>query len=276
MGGSPREPREIAESAAREAGALLRDNVDQAVVVETKGRADFVTRLDLEVNDLIRARLAAAFPDHRFLTEETANAPLGDEPTWVVDPVDGTLNLVHGFPYVSVSLALVVGGRPVAGVVYDPLRDDLFSAAAGAGAACNGSPIAVGGDSELSSALLAVDLAHDEEAARESMELAAALRPRVAALRLAGSAALALCHVAAGRLGGFFHHRLEPWDMAAAMLIVSEAGGCVTDLEGRPVTRPQRSSLAAGNAEIVEWINLAERARLDSTGPRGEAAGPVS
>jgi len=265
MGGPPRGPREIAESAAREAGALLRDNLDQAVVVETKGRADFVTGLDLQANDLIRARIGAAFPDHRFLTEETVNAPLGDEPTWVVDPVDGTLNLVHGFPYVSVSLALVVGRRPVAGVVCDPLRDDLFSAAAGAGAACNGSPVSVGGDPELSSALLAFDLAHDEEAARESMELAAFLRPRVAALRLAGSAALALCHVAAGRLGGFFHHRLEPWDMAAAMLIVREAGGSVTDLDGRPVTRPRTGSLAAGSPAIVERINLAERARLAGT-----------
>ena len=121
----------------------------------------------------------------------------------------------------------------------------------------------MGSDAELASALLAFDLAHDEEAARESMDLAAALRARVAALRLAGSAALALCHVAAGRLGGFFHHRLDPWDMAAAMLIVGEAGGCVADLEGRPVTRPQRSSLAAGNAAIVEQINLAERARLE-------------
>lgn len=265
MGGSPRE---IAESAAREAGALLRDNLHRAEVVETKGRADFVTGLDLQVNDLIRERLSAAFPDHRFLTEETENAPLSDEPTWVVDPVDGTLNLVHGFPYIAVSLALVVRGEVAAGVVCDPLRDDLFSAAAGAGAACNGSPISVNGNTELSSALLAFDLAHDEEAARESMELAAFLRPRVAALRLAGSAALALCHVAAGRLGGFFHHRLEPWDMAAAMLIVREAGGCVTDLEGRPVTRPRTGSLAAGKASVVEQIHLAERARL-AAGPRG-------
>lgn len=269
-------PRAIAESAAREAGTLLRDNLQRAVVVETKGRADFVTRLDLEVNDLVRSRLAAAFPDHRFLTEETVNAPLSEEPTWIVDPVDGTLNLVHGFPYISVSLGLVVGKKPAAGVVYDPLRDDLFSAAAGAGATCNGSSISVGGDPDLSSALLAFDLAHDEQAAHDSLDLAVALRPRVAALRLAGSAALALCHVAAGRLDGFFHHRLEPWDMAAAMLILSEAGASSTDLEGRPVTRPQRSSLAAGNAAIVEQINLAEWARLDAPGPRGGAAGPVS
>ena len=259
MGGSPRE---IAADAAREAGTLLRENLDQAVVVETKGRADFVTGLDLQVNDLVRARLGAAFPDHRFLTEETVNAPLSDEPTWIVDPVDGTLNLVHGFPYISVSLALAVGQRPVAGVVYDPLRDELFSAADGEGATCNGGRISVGGDPELSSALLAFDLAHHEEAARQSMDLASALRPRVAALRLTGSAALALCHVAAGRLGGFFHHRLDPWDMAAAMLIVGEAGGGVTGFDGRPVTRPRTGPLVAGNAAVVEQINLAEQERL--------------
>ena len=266
-------PREIAESAALEAGTLLRDNLHRAVVVETKGRADFVTGPDLRANDLIRARIGAVFPDHRFLTEETVNAPLGDEPTWVVDPVDGTLNLVHGFPYISVSLALVVGKRPVAGVVYDPLRDELFSAADGEGATCNGRPIPVDGAADLSGALLAFDLAHDEQAARESMDLASALRPRVAALRLAGSAALALCHVAAGRLGGFFHHRLDPWDMAAAMLIVGEAGGWVTDFEGRPVTCPQRSSLVAGSAEIVERINLAEQERRQASAP-GMEAGP--
>ena len=254
-------PREIAADAAREAGTLLRENLHRAVVVKTKGRADFVTGLDLEANDLIRDRIGAAFPDHRFLTEETVNAPLGDEPTWVVDPVDGTLNLVHGFPYISVSLALVVSTRPVAGVVYDPLRDELFTASAGAGASCNGGSISVGGDPELSSALLAFDLGHDEGAARESMDLAAALRPRVAALRLAGSAALALCHVAAGRLGGFFHHHLDPWDMAAAMLIVREAGGCVTAFDGSHVTSPRTGPLVAGNAAIVEQINRAEEAR---------------
>ena len=268
-------PREIAESVAREAGTLLRDNLHRAVVVETKGRADFVTGLDLKANDLIRARIGAAFPDHRFLTEETVNAPLGDEPTWVVDPVDGTLNLVHGFPYISVNLALVVGKRPAAGVVYDPLRDELFSAAAGEGATCNGRPISVDGAADLSGALLAFDLAHDEQAAGESMDLASALRPRVAALRLAGSAALALSHVAAGRLGGFFHHRLDPWDMAAAMLIVGEAGGWVTDFEGGPLTCPQRSSLVAGNQAIVERVQRAERERRQASAPGGEAGPEV-
>ncbi|MCY3737124.1 MAG: inositol monophosphatase family protein [Gemmatimonadaceae bacterium] len=268
-------PRAIAESAAREAGTLLRDNLHRAVVVETKGRADFVTGLDLRANDLIRARLGAAFPDHRFLTEETVNAPLGDEPTWVVDPVDGTLNLVHGFPYIAVSLALVVRGEVAVGVVCDPLGDELFTAAAGEGAACNGGPISVDGGADPSSALVAFDLAHDEEAARDSMELASALRPRVAALRLAGSAALALCHVAAGRLGGFFHHRLEPWDMAAAMRIVREAGGCVTDFEGRPVTRPRTGPLVAGHAPIVDQIHRAEQERRQASGPGGQAGPEV-
>ena len=260
-------PRQVAEAAAREAGALLRGNLDQAEVVEIKGRADFVTGLDLQANDLIRARVGAAFPDHRFLTEETVNAPLGDEPTWIVDPVDGTLNLVHGFPYISVSLALVVGRRPVAGVVYDPLRDELFSASSGEGATCNGNPISVDGGGDLPASLLAFDLAHDEEAARHSMDLASALRPRVAALRLAGSAALALCHVAAGRLDGFFHHRLDPWDMAAALLIVSEAGGCSTAFDGAPVTCPRTGPLVAGNAAIVGQIIRAERARLAAPDP---------
>ena len=131
------------------------------------------------------------------------------------------------------------------------------------------------GAADPSSALVAFDLAHDEEAARHSMELASALRPRVAALRLAGSAALALCHVAAGRLGGFFHHRLEPWDMAAAMRIVREAGGRVTTFDGDPVTRPRSGPLVAGNTAIVEQINRAERERRQASGPGGAAGSEV-
>ena len=256
-----RGPGAAAIAAAREAGAHLRANAAKAAVVETKGRGDYVTGLDLAANDLIQARLRAAFPKYLFLSEEAASAPLSDEPTWIIDPIDGTLNIANRFPLFSVSIALVEGKRPVAGVVYDPLLDDLFAAEAGGGATWNGEAIAARRGVPWRDALLGFDLGHHDQAAHDSLALAAALRPQVAGLRLTGSAALALCYVAAGRLSGFFHHRLEPWDMAAALLIVREAGGRVTTLDGDPVTRPQAGSVIAGSESVVQRIAHAERTR---------------
>ena len=250
-----------AVAAAQEAGAYLRANTANSAVVETKGRGDYVTGLDLAANDLILARLRAAFPNHHFLTEETPNAPLSNEPTWLIDPIDGTLNIANRFPLFSVSIALVEGKRPVVGVVYDPLLDDMFAAEARKGATWNSEAIAVRPGVAWQDALLGFDLGHNDQAAHDSLALAAALRPQVAGLRLIGSAALALCYVAAGRLSGFFHHRLESWDMAAAQLIVQEAGGRIATLDGFPVTQPQAGSIVAGCDAIVKKILHGEQER---------------
>lgn len=252
-------PVAVAVAAAQEAGELLRANAAGTTIVATKGRGDYVTGLDLAANDLIQARLRAAFPDHSLFTEETANRPLSNDPTWLIDPIDGTLNVANRFPLFTVSIALALHRQPVVGVVYDPLLDDLFVAEAGRGATWNGAAATVHGSVAWHDALLGFDLGHDDQAAHDSLALAAALRPHVAGLRLIGSAALALCYVAAGRLTGFFHHRLEPWDMAAALLIVREANGHVATFAGTPVLRPQVGSVIAGNAEIVNRILVAEQ-----------------
>lgn len=257
-------PAATAVAAAQRAGAFVRENPADSAVVATKGKGDYVTGLDLAANDLIQSHIRDAFPDHRFFTEETANAPLADESTWIIDPIDGTLNVANRFPLFTVSIAYTVGKRPVVGVVYDPLLDDMFVAEAGRGATWNGNPIAVHGNVAWHEALLGFDLGHDDQAAHNSLALAVAVRPDVAGLRLTGSAALALCYVAAGRLSGFFHHRLEPWDMAAAMLIVQEAGGQFTDLGGAPVTEPQVGSVVAGNPDIAARIRQIERARCNA------------
>lgn len=254
-------PVAFAVTVAQEAGAYLRENAADAAIVATKGRGDFVTGLDLAVNDLLQERIRTAFPDHHFLSEELAARPLSDEPTWIVDPIDGTLNVANRFPLFTVSIALVAQKRPIVGVVYDPLLDDLFVAEAGKGATWNGDSITVRHDVAWHDALLGFDLGHNEPAASESMALAAALRPQVAGLRITGSAALALCYVAAGRLSGFFHHRLEPWDMAAALLIVQEASGEYVAMDGTQVGSPQVGSVVAGNAPIVAKIRQAEQAR---------------
>lgn len=254
-------PVAVATAAAQESGAYLRENAADADIVATKGRGDYVTGLDLAVNDLVQERVRTAFPSHHFLSEELAARPLSDEPTWIIDPIDGTLNVANRFPLFTVSIALVERKRPVVGVVYDPLLDDLFVAEAGKGATWNGKTTAVRQDVAWHDALLGFDLGHHEPAASESMALAAALRSQVAGLRITGSAALALCYVAAGRLSAFFHHRLEPWDMAAALLIVQEAGGDYVTMDGASVTSPQVGSVVAGNAAIVAKIRAVEQAR---------------
>lgn len=251
----------VAIAAAQESGAYLRENAADAAIVATKGRGDFVTGLDLAVNDLVEERIRAAFPHHHFLSEELVGSPLSDEPTWIVDPIDGTLNIANRFPMFTVSIALAECKRPVVGMVYDPLLDDLFVAEAGKGATWNSERISVRKDIAWHDALLGFDLGHKEPACSESMALAAALRPQVAGLRIIGSAALALCYVAAGRLSGFFHHRLEPWDMAAALLIVQEAGGDYVTMDGTQVVSPQVGSVVAGNSAIVARIRQAEQAR---------------
>ena len=259
-----RSPGAVAVAAAQKAGAFLRANLADSAIVETKGRGDFVTGLDLAANNLIQSHIRAAFPDHRLFTEETSNRPLSDEPTWMIDPVDGTLNIANRFPLFTVSIALVERKRPVVGVVYDPLLDDLFVAEAGRGGTWNGNTIAVRRDVAWHNALLGFDLGHDDQAAHDSLALAVALRPQIAGLRLIGSAALALCYVAAGRLSGFFHHRLEPWDMAAALLIVQEAGGVVATFTGTAVTQPQVGPVVAGDAALVSRIREMEQARCNA------------
>lgn len=254
-------PAATAVAAAQQAGEFLRENLADSAVVATKGRGDYVTGLDLAANDLIQSHIRATFPDHRLFTEETENSLLGGDPTWIIDPIDGTLNIANRFPLFTVSIAFVEGKRPLAGVVYDPLLDDMFVAESGRGATWNGTAIAVNGDVAWQEALLGFDLGHDDQAAQDSLALAVELRPEIAGLRLTGSAALALCYVAAGRLSGFFHHRLEPWDMAAALLIVQEAGGQFTDLAGAPVTEPQVGSVVAGSPDVVAKIRERERAR---------------
>jgi myo-inositol-1(or 4)-monophosphatase len=250
---------DVAVRAAQAAAAHLKERVRSATVVKTKGQGDFVTTLDLEVEALIKRTIQEAFPSHQFLAEESASEPLSDQPTWVVDPVDGTLNLAYGFPFFSVSIGLVERRQPVLGVVTAPLLDELFVARAGAGATLNGQPITIQVPERLSDALVALDLGHADEAASQSLALGVQLRPHVAALRLMGSAALALAYVAAGRLSGFFHHRLDPWDMAAGLVLVQEAGGLTVDLAGKPVTTLSRGPLVVGSPPVVEAVLRALR-----------------
>jgi myo-inositol-1(or 4)-monophosphatase len=206
--------------------------------VALKGAVNPVTGTDTDAEALITRRLRGVFPNHRILGEESRgkdwrawNEP--GPPMWLIDPLDGTVNFAHGFPYVGVSLALLVEGRPVVGVVYDPLRDETFAASAGSGTTRNGQPVYVSSVEQLADAFLATGFPYNRRTAADNntRRLDHFLR-RCYGVRRAGAAVLDLSYVACGRLDGFWEIGLHPWDVAAASLIVQEAGGRVTDFEG--------------------------------------------
>ncbi len=227
---------ETAIEIAREAGAIVRDDFPRAGLdhVHFKGAVNPVTETDTAAESLILERLREAFPDHRILAEESG----GDEwretssPIWLIDPLDGTNNFAHGFPHVGVSLVLLADGKPVVGVIYDPLRDELFSAAAEQGSYLNGEPIHVSGVDELADAFLATGFPYDRRTAEDNnVERLDHFLRRSQGVRRAGAAVLDLAYVACGRLDGFWEIRLHPWDVAGGILLVREAGGAVTDFE---------------------------------------------
>jgi myo-inositol-1(or 4)-monophosphatase len=203
--------------------------------VSKKGVRDLVTEVDLECERMCRDVIAARFPDHDVLAEELGLESAGRPPAscrWVFDPLDGTTNYAHGLPIFSASLALEIDGRMEVGAVYDPSRRELFTAERGEGAFLNGKALTVSDASDVIDALLVTGFPYVFRP--ELIELFAAFMERARAVRRLGSAALDLCYVAAGRFDGFWEQHLKPWDMAAGALIVEEAGGRITGMDGSP------------------------------------------
>jgi myo-inositol-1(or 4)-monophosphatase len=229
--------KELAVQVAKEAGALIRSYHERGAAVRAKGQSyNLVTEADLESEKLIISRLKEAFPEHAILAEETSAATEAAEHLWVIDPLDGTNNFAHSFPFFSVSIAFWRDGKPVVGVVYDPLRDELFTAERGQGAFLNEQPVRVSPASSLSESVLATGFFYErgEMMRRTLRQIQTFFEKPIRGIRRTGSAAMDLCYVAAGRLDGFWELRLSPWDYAAGGLIVSEAGGRVTDVTGGP------------------------------------------
>lgn len=222
--------------AARAAAEIILDHHQRHATgqIDKKGAADFVTQADRAAEEAIMDHLGQQFPDHRFLAEESARDRTGGW-RWIIDPIDGTTNFIHGYPMFAVSIALEHDGQIHLGVVYDPLRDEMFSAQTGRGAWLNDEAIQVSTVSDPLTALVATGFPFRN---RDKIDLYLAgfkqVFLRVAGLRRAGSAALDLVHVACGRLDGFFELGLAPWDVAAGTLIIREAGGRITDVSGDP------------------------------------------
>jgi myo-inositol-1(or 4)-monophosphatase len=224
----------IAVRAARSAGNVIIRNLGKldSLTVHSKSRNDFVSEVDTQAEQEIIHTLRKAFPDHGILAEESGHHD-GDDYQWIIDPLDGTTNFLHGFPQFAVSIALRHKGRLEQGVIYDPLRQELFTATRGAGAMLNDRRIRVTNRKELDGALLGTGFPFKSQQHLDAyLDMFRALFPRTAGIRRAGSAALDLAYVASGRLDGFWEIGLSVWDMAAGILLIQEAGGLCSDFTG--------------------------------------------
>ena len=233
------------EPIAREAGALLMSYFDRNIKIEYKGDVDLVTAADRASEALIAERLRARWPQHDIVGEEGTRTDTGAEFRWYVDPLDGTTNFAHGYPVFCVSIALARRDHELeVGVLYDPTRNELFAAERGQGAALNGKPIHVSKSPRLAESILGTGFPSHKRHKNPNIYFYQQITLRSHGVRRAGSAALDLANVAAGRFDGFWEFNLNPWDTAAGVLLVQEAGGKVTRFDGMPFRLDSREVLA--------------------------------
>jgi myo-inositol-1(or 4)-monophosphatase len=251
----------IAREAALRAGTLLRENVDRPREISYKGEINLVTEMDRRSERAVVEVIRAAFPDHSILAEEEAKIEGGSSYRWVIDPLDGTTNYAHGYPNFAVSIALERSGEVIAGVVYDPLRDELFSAEQGAGATLNGRSLHVSAADSLIRSLLATGFPYDRATSeKNNLNYFRELLMASQEVRRSGSASLDLCSVAAGRLDGYWELKLHPWDVAAGSLIVREAGGMVSDFSGTRFSIHDKEILASNGRIHAQMLSVISRA----------------
>ena len=237
---------ETAIDLCRAAGDILNYYADRDKLVEFKGHANLVTIADKKSEELIIGGILSRYPSHSILAEESGATQSGAAVKWIIDPLDGTTNFAHGYPFYCVSIAVEEKGEIVCGAVYDPVREEMFSAARGAGAYRNGERLKVSNVDRLSQALLITGFPYNfrervDTVIRQFGKFLVASQ----AVRRGGSAALDLCYVASGRLDGFWELYLQPWDTAAGHVILEEAGGRVTDFEGGPFSIYKKETLAS-------------------------------
>lgn len=239
------------EALLKKAGKLFADR-NAAAHTREKGIADYVTEVDFAVQQFIRRRLEELYPEVQFLSEEKSNEEIDkDGLVWVLDPVDGTTNLIHDYRASVISLALMQKGSVVLGMIYNPYTDELFSAQKGEGSYCNGQKIEVSGAETMEKCLVAIGTSpYYKEMAEENFKVFQAIFKDCQDIRRSGSAALDLAYVACGRIEAYFERNLKIWDYAAGMLLVREAGGQVTDYRGKDTDTEMISDIAAANPRI--------------------------
>jgi myo-inositol-1(or 4)-monophosphatase len=238
---------------AREAGALLLSYFGK-VAIEYKGDADLVTKADRSAEELIVARIRKQWPAHDLIGEEGSRTETGSDYRWYIDPLDGTTNFAHGFPVFCVSMGLEYKNELIAGVVYDPTRDEMFAAEKGSGSRLNAKTIHVSRTSRMAESLLGTGFPSHKRHKNPNIQFYHQITLRSHGVRRAGSAALDLCYVASGRFDGFWEFNLNSWDTAAGVLVVREAGGRITNFSGEPFAIDSREVLATNGLLHAEML----------------------
>jgi len=250
---------DFAAELARDAGGVLKHYMDREKHVELKGRANLVTVADKEAESLIIRRIRDRYPSHAILAEESG-ASQGNEGKWIIDPLDGTTNFAHQYPFFCVSVAFELAGRLLCGAVYDPWRDEMFSAERGMGSFMNGKRLHVSEVDKVGAAMIMTGFSYG---VREKMDAAIsqfrAFLFESQAVRRGGSAALDLCYNAVGRVDGFWEMDLCPWDTAAGVVILEEAGGRVTDFAGGPFSVYGKQIIASNGRIHDEMVGILQR-----------------
>jgi myo-inositol-1(or 4)-monophosphatase len=266
------DPRALCDAAveiARGAGAILGSGYGTIHAPERKGRIDLVTEFDRRSEAYVLAEIARRFPGHAVLAEESG-AHAGSGVRWIVDPLDGTTNFAHNYPFFCVSIAVEIDGDLVAGAIFDPVRGEMFAAASGRGATRDGVPIGVSAIDRVEDALVVTGFPYDvREHPERSVPLFQAFLQRAQGVRRDGSAALNLAYLACGRFDGFWEGHLAPWDVAAGTLLVREAGGTVTRYDGAPFDIAGREILASNGRLHGEMRGILAAARVQA-GPAAQ------
>ncbi len=241
---------EVSMEAARLAGDIIRARFKTSKEINFKGRKDIVTDVDLAAEKAILGLLQEEFPDFGVLAEESKPLETESPFTWVVDPLDGTRNYAAGVPHFCTVVALSYGDKPVVGVTYDAMREEMFTAEQGKGAYLNGERLEISENQRVSEALLCFDLGYVDEKAGLAIDMIRSLWPDMISMRLMGSSALGVAYAAANRVDLYFHHSLSPWDVASGHVLVREAGGVIVDKQGQSADL-RTPSIIASNQQLV-------------------------
>ena len=246
---------------AREAGIFLKNKLPSVHTIDYKGEINLVTEADKISEEIITSKITNLFPDHDILSEEFIHLDKGSDYRWIIDPLDGTTNYAHGYPFFCVSIALERLDTIIVGVIYDPMLDEMFVAKKGEGASLNGREIHVSNTLEIMKGLLATGFPYDiRQDKNNNLNYFNKMILNAQAIRRAGSAALDLAYVAAGRFDGFWELKLNPWDIAAGWLLVAEAGGMVTEIDGNNYFLESPSIMASNGMIHGQMIDVLRNA----------------
>ncbi|XP_064110661.1 inositol monophosphatase 1-like isoform X1 [Macrobrachium nipponense] len=252
----------VAMELVKTAGKLVREAINKKKNIEIKSCAiDLVTESDKAVEKLLISGLSSSFPDHKFIGEESVSAGekcvFTDAPTWIIDPIDGTMNFVHSFPHTCISVGLWVNKDAELGIVYNPVLEQMFTAIKGEGAFLNGEKLSVSGETELAKSLIFAEMGSSQDAEKMDTVITnlTTLLPKVHGLRAMGSCALNMCYVATGGGDAYYEFGIHAWDTAAAYLVVKEAGGVIVDTEGGPFDLMNRRVLCASTQQLAETLS---------------------